>query len=370
MIRRLGVVDQSPIPAGQSPASALHNSIDLAQRCEDFGYSRYWVAEHHSSGGLSGAAPEILISQIASATSSIRVGSGGVMLTHYSSYKVAEQFRTLEAFHPDRIDLGLGRAPGSDRTTAAALAKGPGALGPEHYPAQIRELWDYLHDAPDPSGPFAHVRATPQVDTCPEIWLLASTEGSASIAAHFGMPMSFAHFITLEDGGAIARAYRDQYNPSAAFPEPKVNVAAAVICAETDDEADRLASSLRAWRTRGLEGAIPTVDDAMAYEAKRQFAVTALPARKPLICGSPETVAGQLEQLADEYETDEVLLVTIVHDHEARVRSHELIAGQFALEPAAPLAVSDIPGSPRETITAASQNAPDPITIYTRSINA
>lgn len=333
MIRHLGVVDQSPIPSGASPADALKNSIDLAQRCEEFGYSRYWVAEHHSSAGLSGAAPEILISQIATATDSIRVGSGGVMLTHYSSYKVAEQFRTLEAFHPGRIDLGLGRAPGSDRTTAAALAKGPGALGPEHYPAQVDELWAYLHDAPDPASPFAHVRATPQVETCPELWLLASSEGSASIAAHFGLPLSFAHFITMADGGAIAAAYRDQYNPSEAFPTPRVNVAAAVICAETDEEADRLASSIRAWRTRGLEGAIPTVEESLNYEANNRFPITDVSGRKPLIAGSPGTVVAGLEALAEEYQTDEVLLVTITHSHEARVRSYELIAKAFGITP-------------------------------------
>lgn len=326
MIRHLGVVDQSPIPDGRTAADALRNTVDLARRCEDLGYGRFWVAEHHSSGGLSGAAPEILIGHIANATDSIRVGSGGVMLNHYSSYKVAEQFRTLEAFHPGRIDLGLGRAPGSDRTTAAALSKGPGALGAEHYPAQVQELWNYLHDEPDPSGPFAHVRATPQIDTVPDVWLLGSTEGSASIAAHFGLPLSFAHFITVDDGAAIAAAYRDQYNPSEAYPEPQVNVAAGVICADTNDEADELASSLRVWRMKGLSGPIPTVEAALEFESQQRIPVASFPARKPLICGGPDKVATELTKLAADYDTDEVLVLTIVHDHEARVRSYELVA--------------------------------------------
>lgn len=331
---RLGVVDQSPIAAGGNGTTALENSVDLARRCEELGYSRYWVAEHHSSGGLAGAAPEILISKIAGATSSMRVGSGGVMLTHYSSYKVAEQFRSLEAFHPGRIDLGIGRAPGSDRTTAAALAKGPGALSADHYPAQVQELIGYLTDAPDQSGPFANVRATPQIETMPEIWLLGSSEGSAAIAAHFGLPLSFAHFITVEDGAAIAEAYRRQYKPSEAFPEPMVNIAAGVICAPTDDEADAIASSLRVWRRRGLEGPIPSIEEAAAFEQAQQgnpLNVKGWPERKPLICGSPTTSGEQIRQLAADYGANEVLAVTITHDHAARVRSYELLADEFEL---------------------------------------
>jgi len=178
MIRKLGVVDQSPISAGSSASEALANSVHLAQRCEAFGYHRYWVAEHHSSNALAGSAPEILVGQIAGATTTIRVGSGGVMLSHYSAYKVAEQWRMLHAFFPDRIDLGLGRAPGSDQTTAAALAKGPGALSSEHYPAQVTELAAFLRDEPNPAGPFRDVRATPITEGHPELFLLGSSEAA------------------------------------------------------------------------------------------------------------------------------------------------------------------------------------------------
>lgn len=331
---KLGVVDQSPVASGGDAATALRNSVDLARRCEELGYSRYWVAEHHSSEGLAGSAPEILIAKIAEATSTMRIGSGGVMLTHYSAFKVAEQFRALEAFHPGRIDLGLGRAPGSDRTTASALAKGPGALGPEHYPAQIRDLQEWLSDAPDPTGPFAHVRAMPCISTAPELWILGSSEGSAAIAAHFGLPLSFAHFITVEDGPTIAEAYRRQFKPSEAWPEPVVNVGAGVICAETDEEADDIAASIRAWRHRGLQGPIPTVEDARALEAELDsgpLAVRSFPARKPLIQGSPETCAAALHQLAADYGTDEILTITITHSHESRVRSAELLADAVGL---------------------------------------
>ena len=192
MIRTLGVVDQSPVSAGSTPADTLANSIDLAQKCESFGYHRYWVAEHHNTPALAGSAPEIVVGRLAAATERMRIGSGGVMLTHYSAFKVAEQFRMLHTFFPGRIDLGLGRAPGSDHTTAAALAKGPGALSAEHYPAQVSELVSFLRDSPNPAGPFRDVRATPVVDGAPPVWLLGSSEGSAGIAAHLGLPLVWA----------------------------------------------------------------------------------------------------------------------------------------------------------------------------------
>ena len=330
VISQLGIVDQSPVPAGSSFADALHNSVDLAQKTEAMGYSRYWVAEHHSSDGLAGSAPEMLIGEIARATDTIRVGSGGVMLTHYSSYKVAEQFRILEALHPGRIDLGLGRAPGSDQTTAAALAKGPGALGAEHYPAQIRDLEGWLADRPDPRGAFARVRATPRVDSTPELWLLASSEGSAAIAAHFGLPLCFAQFITMGDGPAIVDAYRRQYQPSQRWPEPVVTIATGLICAPTDAQADDLASSIRVWRSRAMQGPIPSVADALDVERNHGRSPDR-PGRKPMICANPDRAATELQELADLYGADEALLVTITHDHEARVQSYALVARQFAL---------------------------------------
>lgn len=326
----LSVVDQSPIPDGATPADALANSIDLAQRCEQLGYHRYWLAEHHGSDGLAGSAPEILIDRIATATESMRIGSGGVMLTHYSPLKVAEQFNMLATLHPDRIDLGLGRAPGSNQLTAAALAKGPGALGPEHYPAQLQELRGFLSSTPDPDSQFRDLQATPVPPTAAAMWLLASSEGSVGIAAHFGLPLSFAHFITIADGPALVDAYRRQYQPSAASPEPKVNVAAAVICADTDQEAERLAISLQTWRARGLSGRIPAPEITEGWSPRRG-SISVSNGRKPLIHGSPDTCRRMIEELADSYGTNEVMAITITHSHQARVRSYELLAKAFDL---------------------------------------
>ena len=332
MISRLGVVDQSPVSVGSSPAQALQNSIDLAQQCERLGYHRYWVAEHHSSAALAGSAPEILVGQIAGATSAIRVGAGGVMLTHYSSYKVAEQWRMLHAFFPHRIDLGLGRAPGSDRTTAAALAKGPGALSAEHYPAQVTELAAFLRDEPDPSGPFRDVRATPTTDGAPSLWLLASSAGSASIAAHLGMPLVWAHFIAREPGQPIVDAYRANYRPSADYPHPIVMLATTAICADTEQEAAFVASSVQRWRASGPTGPIPEpAPPGTPLEGSDNPLFINQRVDKPLLHGSPAYVKDELETLATSFGTDEVLLVTITHDHAARVRSYELIADAFGL---------------------------------------
>jgi len=331
MIERLGVVDQSPVPEGSTPSQALANSIDLAQRCEALGYSRYWVAEHHSSQALAGSAPEILIGRLAAATNTMRIGAGGVMLTHYSSYKVAEQFRMLHALFPNRIDLGLGRAPGSDQTTAAALAKGPGALSAEHYPAQVTELVDFLHDRPNPAGAFRDVRATPRTDDAPPIWLLGSSEGSAGIAAHLGMPLVWAHFIAQGDGEAIVQAYRSHYQPSEAYPEPTVLLATTAICGETTQDAAHAASSVQEWRISGLQGPIPA-PRAPGEPPPERGPLHVVPARqKPLLFGTPGHVHDELESLAEGFGADEVLLVTITHDHEARARSYELLAEAFGL---------------------------------------
>lgn len=332
MIRRLGVVDQSPVSVGSTPAQALANTIDLARRCEALGYHRYWVAEHHSSQALAGSAPEILAGRLAAATDTIRVGAGGVMLTHYSAYKVAEQWRMLEALFPGRVDLGLGRAPGSDHTTAAALAKGPGALSAEHYPAQVTELAAFLRDEPDPEGPFRHVRATPAVPRSPAVWLLASSEGSAGIAAHLGLPLVWAHFIARGSGQAIVESYRRNYRPSDEFPEPIVLLATTAICAESDDEAEFLASSVQRWRAAGPTGPIPEpAPPGTPLPGSENPLFVNQRVDKPLLHGSPSVVKHELDALAESFGADEVLLVTITFDHAARVRSYELIADAYDL---------------------------------------
>lgn len=328
---KLSVLDQSPIPAGSDATTAFANTVDLARHCDRLGYHRYWVAEHHNSDGLAGSAPELLIGQIAGATERIRVGSGGVMLSHYAPYKVAETFRTLAAMFPDRIDLGIGRAPGSDQVTMYALATNRAPTPVDAYPAMVEELIGFLNDDLDPENPFhGRVRALPaSTASAPPVWMLASSPGSAGFAAHFGRPLGYAHFFGAGDGVAIVDSYRRQYQPSAAHPEPVANIAVGVVCADTDAEAEDLARSVQAWRAGGLRGPIPHLDDAVVNTSP--LAVH-MPGRPPMVVGSPSTVRAGIEALAEEYRVDEVLVVTIVWDHQARVRSYELIADEFDLD--------------------------------------
>jgi luciferase family oxidoreductase group 1 len=325
----LTVLDQSPVPEGSRPSEALANSVDLAQLADRSGYHRYWVAEHHNSTGLAGSAPEILIGHLAQATERIRVGSAGVMLSHYSPYKVAEVFRVLEVLHPGRIDLGFGRAPGTDSHTAYALARGgtPGSI--EYFPNLVEELLQYLHDAVPDDSPLAsvHARPAPEDDHHPEVWVLASSHSSAGLAAHFGLPLGWAYFIG-GDGAEITDAYRRQYQPSRLHPEPKVSVAVAAVCADTEAEAEHVASSLRAWRSGGLRGPIPRPTAGAAPDAP--LAVSYGPA-KPLIVGTAEQVRAGIDGVAAAHGADEVAVVTITHDHAARRRSYELLATAYGL---------------------------------------
>ncbi|MGI9621754.1 MAG: LLM class flavin-dependent oxidoreductase [Acidimicrobiales bacterium] len=326
---RLSVLDQSPVPEGSTAGAALRNSIDLARHADRLGYHRYWVAEHHNMEGLAGSSPEILVGHIADNTDRIRVGSGGVMLSHYSPLKVAENFRVLEALHPGRVDLGLGRAPGSDHRTAAALARGGQPLSVEYYPTMVRELRQLLHDRVPDDGPMSGIQARPLTHEAPEMWLLASSQDSAAIAAHLGLPLSWAHFIN-PDGAAICQAYTEQYSPSYACENPRVSIGISVLCAQDAGEAERLATSIRTWRGRGLQGQIPFPTD--EHVGEDPFAgASEYQRRKPLIVGEPPTVKAEIEELVGAYGAEEVVIVSICHDHAARVRSYELIADAFGL---------------------------------------
>lgn len=330
----LSVLDQSPVPVGTTASQALRSTIELAQACDRVGYTRFWVAEHHNSQSLAGTAPEVLIPSIAARTANIRVGSGGVMLSHYSSFKVAEAFRVLEALYPGRIDLGIGRAPGSDGLTAAALQHGPGALGIEYFPEQIRDLVAFLHDEVDPVHPFARVHAMPLGTGAPEVWLLGSSGHSAAYAAHFGLAFSFAHFISPIGGTEVVEGYRQRFRPSGVLNEPRTSIGVSVLCAETDGEADRLAASWdlqRLRRDRGERGPVPSLQEALAYPYTPSDRALIAHNRERLIVGGPGTVRARLLALADAYGTDEIVVLTICHDFAARVRSYELLAEAFAL---------------------------------------
>src|SRR3954468_22151048 len=237
----LSVLDQSPVPAGARPEDALANTIDLARACERLGYRRYWLAEHHNTRGLAGPAPEVMVATVAAATQSIRVGSGGVMLPHYSPLKGAETFHVLEALHPGRIDLGIGRAPGGDPMSAAAL-RIPTAQG-DQFPHQVQDLIGWLEDRMNGEHPFARVRATPEpTNGPPPVWLLGSSDYSAAVAAVLGTGFSFAHFINPAMGDAVVQQYRDSFKPSPTVPDPLANVGVGAIVAETTEEALRLAT--------------------------------------------------------------------------------------------------------------------------------
>ncbi|MSO73703.1 MAG: LLM class flavin-dependent oxidoreductase [Alphaproteobacteria bacterium] len=336
MTLTLSVLDQSPIREGGTAADAIGESLALAGLCDRLGYRRYWVAEHHNADGLAGSAPEILIGRIAGLTQHIRVGAGGVMLSHYSAYKVAESFRMLETLFPGRIDLGLGRAPGSDQHTAYALAPPGGVPSVEHYPAQVADLIAYVTDHLAPEHPFAGLKAQPLGPSAPEIWLLGSSDQSAALAAHLGCAFSFAHFISDRLGPEIMAAYREAYQPSAIAPKPRGAIGVFVICADTEAEAERLSLSRDLWRLRldrGYLGPYPSIETARAHDYSEHDRTIIHSNRRRQVVGSPEQCRDRLIELAARYGVPEIVVVTITFDFKTRQRSYELLAQAFNLQP-------------------------------------
>jgi luciferase family oxidoreductase group 1 len=315
---RLGVLDQSPVPEGSSTAEALRNSIDLARLADDLGFGRYWVAEHHGTAGLACNSPEVLIGPIAAATSRIRVGSGGIMLPHYSPLKVAENFHMLSGLYAGRIDLGIGRAAGTSPKIAFALQRDRRQAAPDDFRDQLDELLVYV--ARNGSGT--------------EPWLLGSSLQSALWAAELGLPYAFADFIN-PAGAVIAAEYRNRFQPSRWLKEPRTSVAVWAICAASDEEAMRLSYSMRMMSVqlfRGRTIAVPPVDEAERFLQAEGLPPELLPAGRRIITGSPARVRGYVAAVADEYGAEEVLLVNIMYDHGARRRSYELAAEVFGLK--------------------------------------
>lgn len=327
---RLSILDQTPIAEGTSAAQALANSIDLARAGERLGYHRYWAAEHHASPALAGAAPEVLLAAAGAATSRIRLGSGGIMLPHYSPLKVAETFSLLAGLYPGRVDLGLGRAPGSDQRTAYALQRDRRQQSPNDFPNQLAELLGYLEDDLPAGHAFADLaRTLPGRPETPAVWLLGSSPDSAAWAAETGLPYCFADFIN-SDGAGIAAQYRRAFRPRVRADAPYTMAALWTVCADTDAEAERLASSSRMMLAHLLTGVlipVPSPDKAMAWLAANPAAAQRRGRR--VIAGSPATVRAGIAAAVAEYGADEAMLVNIVHDHAARVRSYELVAEAF-----------------------------------------
>ncbi len=329
---RLSVLDQSPIAEGGTGAQALRNTIDLARLAEELGYARYWVAEHHGTPMLACSSPEILIAEIAAVTSRIRVGSGGVMLSHYSPFKVAEMFSVLGGLHGKRIDLGIGRAPGSDLETIAALQRDRRQLLPDDFLEQLAELLAYLDDGFPSGHPFARLAHLPGAPGTAELWLLGASRQSAVWAAELGLPYSVADFIT-PGSGESGVVYRERFIPARRLKRPELSVAVGAICADADEEAERLASSWQMAITvagRGQFGPLPTVTRALGF-----LHAEAPPdpfAGRRVVVGSPDTVRPTLEQIAADYGADELMILTMTHNHAARRRSYELLAEAFGLD--------------------------------------
>jgi len=333
---RVSVLDQSPVSAGATSADALRNSLDLARFADRLGYDRYWVAEHHGTSMLACASPEALIGPVGAVTSRIRVGAGGVMLPHYSPLKVAETFSMLSGLFPNRIDLGLGRAAGTDPMTAYALQRDRRQPAPDDFPQQLAELLGYLHDTLPAGHRFARLSHLPGSPARPTPWLLGSSAQSGVWAAEVGLPYAFADFIN-PNGAAIARRYRDTFQPSATQPVPRVIVSCWALCADTDEEAERIAASARMGFVQFLQGQpgpIPPVDTAVRFLRDNPGATAALGQHRRWTVGTPAPVREQLEAIAHAYGADELMVVTITHDHATRRRSYELLADAFELTPA------------------------------------
>ena len=325
----LSVLDQSVSLAGSSEDAAIRDTLSLAEHCESLGYRRFWVSEHHGLPTIIGTAPEILMAAIAARTTTIRIGSAGVMLPHYSAFKVAEQFRVLDALAPGRIDLGVGRAPGSDMRTARLL--NPNAMhAAEDFPEQIRDLHAWL-SLPSHGGVIAHPRG-PGV---PQIWVLGSSDYGAQLAAHFGLPYAFAYFFADGVGAEQAMAlYRQLFRPTEALEKPKATLCVWALAADSDEEAAHLALSRDRWRLdrgRGVFGPLQAPDAIATHGFSDADLAELAPMRAKSFVGSAATVASKLRALAERFELDEIVINTWAHEPEVRRSSYARIAREFGL---------------------------------------
>ena len=332
---KLGVLDQVFVGEGKTAADALRESTRLVRAAESFGYSRFWVSEHHGMRAIAFSSPEVLIAHLAAATSRIRVGAGGIMLPHYSAYKVAENFRLLEALHPGRIDLGLGRAPGGMPISTKALQENK-YVDVDQYPQQVSDLIGFLHEAMPAGHPYEKLLAAPSIPTAPEIWLLGSSDESAKIAARLGTSYAFAEFFGTPGGREAIRYYLDHFEPNPLLPDrPRTMIATIAICAETEEEADRLAKSgdllFLGVRTGKEMPFLPSVQTAVdyPYSSAEQVLVREIRLRKAV--GTPAQVKERLLKLSEEYNAEEILINSPIHDERARIRSYELIAEAFGI---------------------------------------
>jgi luciferase family oxidoreductase group 1 len=328
----LSVLEVSPVSSDSNGARALRNTLDLARLADRLGYKRYWLAEHHNLPNIASSVPEVMIGHVASETEGIRGGAGGIMLPNHAPLKVAETFRVLAALHPGRIDLGIGRAPGTDPVSATALRRSRDGLGADDFPEQFAELLAFSGDGFPEGHPFQAVIAMPSDVELPPVWLLGSSGYSARAAGEMGLGYAFASHFSPVDPTPVMRAYRDSFEPSESFEQPSAILAVSVICAESDERARQLASSMElAWvRMRsGKPGPLPSPEEATYYPyspAERQLADAY---RSMQVVGDPRTVRARLEELAERTAADEIMVTTNVYDHDERLRSYERLAEVF-----------------------------------------
>jgi len=336
---KLSVLDQSPVPAGSEPSDALRNSIELARRVDELGFTRFWMSEHHAMDTLACTAPEVVLARIGAETKRIRIGSGGIMLPHYTPLKVAEVFRTLYALYPDRVDLGIGRAPGGGPTEMLALRRSRKAPMEDDFPDQVTELLAFLEDEFPVEHPFSRVKAMPAPPLHdgykgPAVWMLGSSMWSSAAAVEFGLPYAFAHFFSPVKTRDAIEAYTRNFRPGIRLAQPEATVAVGVICAETEEEAEYLASSVRLLQARirlGDRRPVSAPDDALR-ELRAMGPVSMEEGEWPrYFVGTAVKVKERLEEMASELGIGELIVNTIVWDQAKRLRSYELIAREFAL---------------------------------------
>lgn len=332
---KLGLLDQSPVFPGDKGGDAIRRTVELAKLVERWGYSRFWVSEHHDTPRLAGSSPEVLLAALGAHTSRIRIGSAGVLLPHYSPFKVAENFRVLEALYPGRVDLGIGRAPGGMPIASQALRYGRPKEREELFGETLRDLAGFLNDRLEPGHRFEGVRAAPLVETVPDIWLLGSSSFSAERAAELGAAFSFAHFINGDGGHGAVRRYFADYRPGPLGSSPCVNVCVIVICADTEEEAERLAKPVDLsilLREQGqFQRPFPTHEEAAAYPYTEWDRLRIQANRSRMIVGDPMQVKERMLAFSEEYGVNELIVVTVTAEPQARLRSYELLAEAFGL---------------------------------------
>ncbi|PJZ53519.1 LLM class flavin-dependent oxidoreductase [Leptospira adleri] len=332
---KLSVLDQSPIRKGGSARQAILETVELAKLADELGYTRLWVSEHHNIQGLAGSTPEVLISHLAGETKRIRIGAGGVMLPNHSSLKVAENFRMLETLFPGRIDLGLGRASGSDRLTASILNPGSQFIRND-FGQQLLDLQCFLTDRADEDSIQTKVKAIPKADTVPELWILTSSGESGLLAAHFGLALSFAHFINPQGGPNAVNAYRERFQPSEFLTSPKASLGIFVFCAETERKAEELQTVMDRQLLnigKGISEGVISYEEAVQTQYTEFEKAVILQNRGRMVAGTPDKVKEEIFQLAKEYDVDEVVVTTITYDFEDRLCSYRLLANVFDLKP-------------------------------------